>query len=223
MKLAVLAVLALAHRVDAKGCHETSYVVGFEHCSEFAEWSRDFDWPRIAIEFGGFDHRFESDRFALGSPDTSGEPAALHTNVTGTMLHIAVGLGPVIYVGGDVQGGGASIVSSLRGLPPDASFYVATHAIAGLHTELAHIELGAELAAGVHLEQFSVCTVGTDKCMNDISDTQTGFDLELRARVAMYVANHVSIGVMYSHSVVDTYDHMLVATLALHVRTLDGM
>ena len=41
--LVIAFVGAAAPRAHAKGCHETSNVVGYEHCSRFGSWSRDQD------------------------------------------------------------------------------------------------------------------------------------------------------------------------------------
>ena len=220
--IAVVLVAASVGRADAKGCHETSYVVGFEHCSEFGEWSRDSDAPRLWLELGMFDHHYQSHRFALGHREQIGdEPPSLRTNARGGLLRIAGAITRLVYVGGDLEVGDAFIESGLRGLPPaEAGDVGATHVFAGIHVEATRLSFASELAAGFRTEQFYACA---SAACTPLSAGQSQGELEARFRGELFLAGHVSTALTFAQSLLDSHDHQIIVTLAVHVRAIDGM
>ncbi len=220
--IAIAIVSASAGRADAKGCHETSYVVGFEHCSGFGEWSRDSDIPRLWIELGMFDHHYASHRFALGHTEQiDQEPSSLRTNTRGALLRIAGGLSRLFYVGGELEIGDAEIESGLRGLPPSGGGDAgALHAFAGLHAEVDRLSFATELATGFRSEAFYACA---SAACSQLSAGQNHGELEARFRGELFVAGGVSAALTFGQSLLDSRDHQIIVTLGFHIRAIDGM
>ncbi len=221
--IAIVIVAAGVGRADAKGCHETSYVVGFEHCSGFGEWSRDSDYPRIWLDLGYFDHHYPSHRFVLGHQELlDSEPASLRTDSRGGLLRVGVGLGRVFYVGGELELGGANVETGLLGKDPEEAVSVAVHGFAGVHTEIGHVSFAGELATGPRGEDYDACASQDQRCTT-LEAAQGHFDLEARARVELFVQGHVSVGAMFGQSLIESSNHELMLTVGLHIRALDGM
>jgi hypothetical protein len=214
----VIALVVAARPADAKGCHDSSAVVGYRHCTGFGPWSRDVDMPELVVDFGFLQHDFASGPFML---DGQRVPAAVATGASEGFMRILVGLGQVLYVGGEVGGG------VLRHVPPLAlgdthSVDVMSHALVGVHVSpLFRFSFGAELAAGGGVAELSICQV---KPCRD-SDVDEEFRAELEARVIgeVWITPQLSLGVGVGKSLRGSDDTMWMVFFGGHLVPMDRM
>ena len=202
-----VAMFAPSGSADAKGCHETSDVVGVEHCSSFGEWSRQSDAPRLFLELAYFHRELRS------LPVPFGPQQAFLTTDHGFAMRALYGLSPYLYSGIDLLGGvgapfGNGYTESL----------VSTHAIIGAHAAVFRVALGAELAGGGRIESFQARAT-----MSKRSDLQTRRELELRGTATLFSTERISFGLVAGHSLIDHGDYTLMISLGGHARARDGM
>jgi hypothetical protein len=225
MKLAVIAVIAvalIAARADAKGCHEHSDVVGFQHCSHFGMWSPDDPQnPRLWLELGDMTERFTLPSVSFVS-GTGVEGAAAHATASAVALRVLYGLDAIFYVGGEVAFGGLVEVPEQlpRRATSDGASFASTRAIAGAHTVVRRFALAAELAAGMRYYDIGACI--DDACMADPDVGHTRLEIDARARVDFLFSREGSIGVAVGNGLVDLGDHEVMVMLAVHIRAMDG-
>jgi len=217
--LVVIALVASVRAADAKGCHDSSAVLGYRHCTVFGAWSRDVDLPNLVVDFGFFQHDFVSGPFTLGSgtPD----PAARATGASEGSMRVLVGLGRVIYVGGEIGGG------VLRHVPPlaggdDHSADVMTHLIVGVHVSpVFRFSFGAELAAGGNIAQLSICQA--KPCPDNTVDDEARAELEARVIGELWITPQLSLGVGVGKSLRATDDTMWMVFVGGHLAPMDRM
>ena len=216
----VLAAVAGA-RAEAKGCHETSYVVGLQHCSWFGKWSRDADVPRLWIDLGYFHHAYTSQPYTLGAEamTTHETPNQFATSSSGIALRILGGIGDVFYTGLELQPGWIDKVPTVPGPIPNDNEYFGMHWIAGVHASLFRFAGSAELAAGFRYEDFSYCP--QKACISDASQDRR--ELDARARIDAFITPEFSIGAMFGKSLIDADDYSMMLNFSIHVRAMDGM
>jgi hypothetical protein len=222
MKLVVVALVLIAARAEAKGCHEHSDVVGFQHCSHFGEWSPDDpQMPRLWLELGNLTERFElpSVSFATG---TGVEGATTRATATALTLRVLYGFDATFYVGGELAFGG--LVDAPEQLPhratSDGADFVSTRVIAGAHATVRHFGFAAELAAGMRYYDIAACI--DDACMADPDVSHTRLEVDARARVDFFFSRVGSVGVAVGNGLVDRGDHEVMVMLVAHMRAMDG-
>ncbi len=221
-----LAAVAMPRIARAKGCHEVSDVVGLQHCSRFGMWSRDADVPRLWIDLGYFHERFQSEAFTPGAVAraTAPQPGALGTGVAGGSVRALVGIGRVVYTGGELLPGVVNDEPPVAGLQPTLGAMFGFHGVVGVHVERYRVALSAELATGFRVMQLGYCVPYTNcKSPDYWDDNQARLELQARARVDVYLAPYWSLGVGYGHSLVDRDDHLWMVSTAIHIRPMDGM
>jgi hypothetical protein len=221
-----IAILVATRPADAKGCHEVSDVVGLQHCSRYGLWSRDAEMPRLWVQVDYFHHRFMAAPFTLGTAalSTSPQPVDLSNVAEGAAFRTLVGIGPFLYVGGEMLVGGISQMPRIPGNQPNDSVYMGMHSVVGAHVERYRFALSGELAAGFRAAGWIYCVPGTDcKGVNDLSEMQAPWELQGRLRVDAYIHPNWSIGVTYGLGLLDSNDRMVMVGTAIHARVMDGM
>ncbi|HEY1548766.1 MAG TPA: hypothetical protein VGG28_13145 [Kofleriaceae bacterium] len=222
MKLVGLAVALIAARAEAKGCHEHSDVVGFEHCSHFGEWSPDDPQdPRMWIELGDLTERFVAPAVSFASGKAV-EGAAAHATATAATLRVLYAPDAIFYVGGELAFGGLVEVSEQlpRGATSDGTSFASTRVIAGAHVVVRNVALAAELTAGMRYYDVAACI--DDACMADPDVSHAQLEVNARARVDYFFSRAGSIGVAVGNGLVDRSDHDAMIVFAIHVRAMDG-
>ncbi len=222
MKLVIVALMLIAARADAKGCHEYSDVVGFQHCSHFGMWSPDDPQdPRLWLEIGDLTERFALPSVSFVS-GTGVEGATAHATATAVALRMLYGFDAIFYVGGELAFGGLVDVPEQlpRRATSDGADFVSTRAIAGAHTAVRGFELAAELAAGMRYYDIGACI--DDACMADPDVGHARLEIDARARVDFFFSRVGSIGVAVGNGLVDVGDHEVMIMLAAHIRAMDG-
>jgi hypothetical protein len=222
MKLVALVIALIAARADAKGCHEHSDVVGFQHCSHFGTWSPDDPQdPRLWLELGDITERFTLPSVSFVS-GTGVEGAAAHATAPAVALRGLYGLDATFYVGGEMAFGGLVDVSEQlpRGATSDGTDFLSPRAIAGAHTVVRRFALAAELAAGIRYYDIAACI--DELCMANPDVGHTRLAIDARARVDFFFSRAGSIGVAVGNGLVDLGDHEVMAVVAVHVRAMDG-
>jgi hypothetical protein len=223
MKWLVLAALLVSARpADARGCHERSHVVGYEHCTMFGLWSRDVDQPRLVLDVGYLHHRFTGEPFSLMSAARETMPATdLRTGASVPGVHrLLYSPGGLLYIGAEFGFGWLS-------RPPHVGADLSTsygvfHALVGAHVNpIWRVSLGAELAAGGRVESMSECT--SKPCPDSSELTQTSREIEARALVDLWMTPQLSLGVGYGRSLIADNDTTWMIYLGIHVRPMDGM
>ncbi|HEX4454815.1 MAG TPA: hypothetical protein VH143_28340 [Kofleriaceae bacterium] len=222
MKLVVLAVTLLAARADAKGCHEHSDVVGFQHCSHFGEWSPDDPQdPRLWLELGDLTERFVAPAvsFATG---TGVEGAASHVTSTAVALRVLYAPDAIFYVGGELAFGGLVELSEQlpRRATDDGAMFVSARVITGAHVIVRRFGFAAELASGLRHYDISACI--DDDCMANPDVGHTQLEVDARVRVDFFFSRMGSVGVVAGNGLVDRSDHEAMVMLAVHMRAMDG-
>jgi len=218
--LVVLALVAVAPRAEAKGCHEVSDVVGYHHCTRFAnDWSRESDAPRLSVDFGWFYHRFTMLPFALDATRATDSSSDFATTAHGVGVRVLGGIGHVLYTGLELDGGDNDTLPRPVGLQPTDGFYMSPNAVFGAHLfERVRIALSTELAGGVRFDSVYTCA----KCQGPVA-SEWRRQLEARVRVDAFIHPHVSFGFSYGHSLLDAGDQMWMLSIGIHGRTMDGM
>lgn len=219
--LVVLLVLALAGRAHAKGCHETSHVVGYEHCTWFGTWSRDTPVFPLWIEMTYYHHTFDAEPFTLDGAALATTSGDLATTANGPMFRVLAGR--LLYAG--LEGGGGWIGDLPRAygaMQPGFGGFMTGHVVGGAHVVLWRLGLGAEIAAGGRMTMLANCDKRTDPSCMQVQDMQTSRELAVRARADLFLAPQWSIGVVAGKSLIDANDRELLITTGFHVRALDG-
>lgn len=219
--LLVLLVIAIPVRAHAKGCHEVSSVVGYEHCSWFGTWSRDTPVFPFWLDLTYYHHSYASEPYSL-------EASAAHTAAPGDLATTAQGFlfrmlaGRLVYAGIELGGGALSTrPRALDGAMPAFGSAGEGHLIVGAHVALWRFGLGAELAAGGRFEVLASCDPHVAACMQ-ASDTQARRELELRVHADLFLTPRWSLGVLAGKSAIDAGDRELLIYTGIHVRALDG-
>jgi hypothetical protein len=218
--LVIALVAALAPRAHAKGCHEVSDVVGYEHCSRFGAWSRDQDMFPFHMEIGWIHQDFNARPFTL-----SDEPVARVAG-DGAFGTVADGVavrwlgGTRLFYGGfELDSSGLTNQPQFPGLPADGASW-SFLGVVGVHASLWRFAVGAELASGARVTLYSYC--GNEKeCA--LEDTQSVGVVDARVRVEMFPTQRWSVGVMYGHSLLEHDAQSLIVYTGFHLRALDGM
>jgi len=220
--VALVAGLALPRAVHARGCHETSDVVGYHHCSWFGvDWSRDADTPRLSFDIDYYFRHFEADPFSLGSAPlvATGGPTDFHATSSGEAWRVLVGFGHFVYTGVEIDGGSLDRVPRTVGTPVVEGLELAPYALAGVHLyERYRIAVSTELAAGFRYDDFEACN--TSDCP-DVSQWKP--DVQARVRADVFIHPHVSLGIGYGESVIDSNERIFMVGISLHGRAMDGM
>jgi len=222
VKTALVVVLALAipAHAHAKGCHEVSQVVGYEHCTWFGTWSRDTDvWP-FWMDIAYYQHSYTSEPFALDA-SARGDGGSLATTAQGGMMRMLAGR--IIYVGVEVGGGALTTLPTTgAGAQPHTGGEMEGHLIGGVHVSLWRLGLAAEVAFGGRAQMLATCDAKADPGCMPLQDLQARRELQLRAHVDLFLAPRWSLGVTLGKSVLDAGDQELLITTGIHVRALDG-
>ncbi len=191
---AVIAVVAAPRIASArpKTCIDTTAIVGREKCSRFGDWSRDASSLGLTFDLG-----YEYRSFVA-------TPLADHEiSASSVSLRVVDRIDHLLYAGGDVAMGGIDGVISTQ------TSYEQVHAILGARVVLFRLGLAIELAAG---GRFASTAATTD----------SRFAVEARARAEWFVVPYVSVAVTYGHSLIDRDDHMVMVSLGVHTRVMDG-
>jgi hypothetical protein len=224
--LIIIAIVALAHHADAKGCHESSDVVGYHHCSRFGYlWSRESDSPRFMFELGYFYHRFTANSLNLGDAPLvmQGTAPDMRTSAAGASMRFIGGLNHVLYTGLELDAGGNDILPKPFGAQPTDGLYMSPMLVFGAHViERYRVALSAELAGGFRYDDFFSCPESMPKCTGP-DDSQTRRQVEARARAEFFIHPHVTAVLTYGVSLIDSGDRMWMLGFGIHGRTMDGM
>lgn len=220
----MVAVCALGRPTAAKGCHETSHVVGREHCTRFGNWSRDQPGPALVIDVGFVRRSFQSAPFSLGTGSLTAAPthAELATISADPMAdRILVGIGDLFYAGADFSMGWLSTLP--RGSSPAAASGVLgeAHAIGGLHVALWRVSLGTELAFGGRITALAPERPPGATAAEATFATRR--EVEARATIDFWITPHLSLGGGVGKSLITTDDTRFFLYLGGHLRALDGM
>ena len=222
--VAALAVVAVGGRpAAAKGCHETSYVVGHEHCTRFGTWSRDQPGPALVIDIGFVRHRFESEPFSLGTGALTAAPTRgqLATVSADPMANrILFGIGRLFYAGADFDMGWLSTVPRGSGAPATSGILGEAHAIGGIHIAEWRVSVGAELAVG---GRFTALTPTTAMGQTVESTFATSREIEGRATIDFWMTPHLSLGAGVGKSLIATDDTRFFLYFGGHLKAMDGM
>ncbi len=218
--LIVAALLAGAHRADAKGCTERSDVIGYHHCTWYGTWSREVPVPRFWMELGYFRHSYTSEPFTLGAQAMTIAPERLATTAGGVEERFLYGLDHLFYTGLELQPGWIAHVPRTPGIAPNTLDYFGMHAVVGAHVELVRLALSAELAGGFRYEDFAYCK-SKSSCPYDAS--QTRGEVEARLRLDAFVLPQLSLGTSLGKSLIDSNDTTWTVTATIHMRAIDGM
>lgn len=219
--LACVAIAAAAPRAHAKGCHEVSNVVGYEHCSRFGAWSRDQPMFPLRFEWGWLHQDFPTHPFTL--PDVPiarvASERGMQNTVTDGVAMRYLGGNRLFYGGIELDTSGLVQEPQFAGLPASGvSWSIVT--IEGLHWSWWRFSLGAELATGLRVTVYSYCG---DQKSCALMDTEAGGVVEARVRAELFPTQHWSVGAMLGHSLIDATDRSFMVFTALHFRALDGM
>ena len=222
MKLVAIALLAIASRAEAKGCHERSDVVGFQHCGHFGTWSPDDpQMPRLWLELGDLTERFVAPT-AIFTGNTASEGAAAQAIATGAVLRILGGLDDHVYVGGEASIG--TLVETPQvlgaGITSDGTDFISLRAVSGAHVAVRHMLLAVELATGLRYYDIGACIDA--KCMSAPDLGHDRFEIDARARVDYFISREFSIGFAIGNGLVDRGDRSAMITIATHFRAMDG-
>jgi hypothetical protein len=129
-------------------------------------------------------------------------PLADHElDATGGTLRVVDRLDSVFYAGGDVGVGGLASTAQTS--------YDEIHVILGARVVLFRLGLAVELAAGGGVAETETAT-------------DARFSVEARARAEWFVLPYVSVAVTYGHSIIDRDDQMMMVSLSVHTRVMDG-
>ncbi len=222
--VAALAIIAVAGRAAAaKGCHETSHVVGHEHCTRFGNWSRDQPGPALVIDIGFVRHRFQSEPFSLGTGALSVAPTRgdLATVSADPMANrILVGIDGLFYAGADFDMGWLSTVPRGSGTPAASGVLGEAHAIGGVHIAEWRVSVGAELAIG---GRFTALAPTAPPGVVVESAFATRRELEARATIDFWITPHLSLGGGFGKSLITTDDTRFFLYLGGHLKAMDGM
>jgi hypothetical protein len=217
----VFAVAVLAPRAHAKGCHEVSRVVGYEHCFRFGGWSRDENLFPFRLEIGWIHQSFTAQPFTLPTGSVARE-----STDTGSLGTITDGASVRWLGGGRLVYGGLEMDTSAFDREPQVSNLPAGGAswsflgVFGLHVSLWRFSVGAEVAAGARETLFSYC--GDQRsCAQE--QVESAGQVEGRLRFEVFPVPNWSLGVMYGHSMIDADAQSLMVFTGLHFRALDGM
>ncbi|MBV8762191.1 MAG: hypothetical protein JO257_33175 [Deltaproteobacteria bacterium] len=220
--LVIVALLAVSVRAYAKGCHETSQVVGYEHCTWFGTWSRDTPVFPLWFELTYYRHAFTAQPYTLDGAALSTTPGDDLTAISGgPMFRILAGR--LLYAG--LEGGGgwlSTLPHSYGATQPGWGGYMSGHIVGGAHVVLWRFGLGAELAAGGRWAVLANCNAKADPMCMQVQSSQTSREVELRARADIFIVPQWSLGVVVGKSLLDDNDHELLITTGFHVRALDG-
>lgn len=218
LAMAAVAVAAVATHAHAKGCHEVSHVVGYEHCTRFGTWSRDQDIPAIRIEWGWIEHRFDARPFQLPTePLLRTQDGSLETVANGFAHRILYGA-PLIYGGLELQAAGLTTQPIFPGLPP-TGVSVAALGVVGAHASLGRFAGALEVAGGARYTGYTYCA--TKNCALYVD--QGAGELEARARFDVFLGQQLSFSFAYAHSVIDRDDSSVFVFFGIHIRPMDGM
>jgi hypothetical protein len=220
------ALLGATHVAHAKGCHETSKVVGLEHCSRFGDWSRDQHVPALWVDVGGGQHHYLSDPFTLHTTQLqSAQLGATDLSTTETSpfdVRILGGIGGIFYTGLELGGGFLTTKPRYDGVTPTTGGGGELLAVAGVHVGIWRFSVGGEVAAGEHgLTMMPDC--GGATCPKTDETTQSHRELEMRANADLWITPHYSLGASVGKSLVDPDDARFMIYLGIHVRAFDGM
>jgi hypothetical protein len=218
----VIAVLGAAPSADAKGCHEHSDVVGFQHCSHFGEWSPDDpNGPRVWVEIGDVTERFAA-REAVFANAMAAEGAMSAMTANAFVMRVLYGFDRWFYAGGELELGGLvqAPVVTMAGMPRDGNSFFSMHAVAGVHTRVRRFVIAAELAGGFGSYDISACTAPSCDHIVDVGHTLA--DVDARLRVDYFLPRFISIGVAVGNGLVDRDDRDVMVMLAVHARAMDG-
>lgn len=212
---AVASLAAIAARADAKGCHERSWVVGYEHCSRFGDWSRDQDVIPMVVEAGWLHRDYTIDPFQL-----SGGRSAPAQRVIGNGFVLRVlGGTRIFYTGVEFD------YAYLTQAPDFANTNPITEelgvlAVAGAHASLWRLAGGIEFVAGYQHTTLDYCPTNAD-CADEIgqSEGQVG----ARAHATLFLTPHLSAGVAYGHSLIERGDSTVMLTIGGHFAAIDAM
>jgi hypothetical protein len=210
----------------AKGCHEISDVLGYQHCSRYGLWSRDADTPRMWIDLGFFHRNFAADPTELGyaaRSTTATTPIDPNSTANGFDWRIVGALSRVVYVGGESQWGWINEGPALAADSGPGGPYFGFHALAGAHVEKYRFALAGELAAGVRLDELVYCLTPTCKGAGQLTAGQARRELEARGRLDFFFSPEVSLGFGYGRSVIERGDSMWMINMSVHGRAMDGM
>ncbi|HEY1817986.1 MAG TPA: hypothetical protein VGG74_36840 [Kofleriaceae bacterium] len=220
--LVIIAIIAsLAPRAHAKGCHEVSRVVGYEHCFRFGGWSRDEAVFPLQLDLGWFHQSFMARPFTITTEAPgreSIEPSTLGAITDGLSMR---------FLGGSrlVYGGLEMDTSALENMPlipdlPESGASWSFLGVFGLHASLWRFTVGAEVAAGARIALFSYCDGGKACAQEDVQSLGV---VDGRVHFEVFPHPNWSLGVMYGHSLLDANDQSFMLYTGLHFRAIDGM
>jgi hypothetical protein len=227
MKWAVVlaVVAAMTARAHAKGCHERSHVVGYQHCGRFGEWSPDTDAPLLWVDIGELTERFDTHASEVVGGDVV-HGGLTHATGVGFAVRVLVGwrVAPrlALYAGGEAEAGGLVDRSELLvGALDRESDFFAAHAVAGARTVVGRIGLASELAAGGRYAGVigcidAACKVGADA-------TGSRGELDVRVRADYWFASVGSVGVALGQNLFDANNREVLAVVTVHGRAWDGL
>jgi hypothetical protein len=174
MKWLVALALALPRLAEASHCHETSHVVGREHCSRFGTWSTGFP---LWWEFGAVALRFDPKPIdGKSAAMANGEPAIYHVvgapgdnrpiSALGFRLRHTLAFGRHFYFGGEFDWasitGGPRLVTDVAArtttvtMTGEMGGLVAENKLlVGVHETFGLVTLAAELGPGVRMAVYS--------------------------------------------------------------------
>ena len=219
--LALAIIAGAAPRAHAKGCHEVSAVVGYEHCSRFGAWSRDQPVIPLRFEFGVLHQVYSTRPFVLSGASAarvateSGMPNTITDGVSSRYL-----AGNRLFYGGlEIDTGALMQQPQFPDVPPGGVAW-SLLTIEGVHVSLWRLSVGAELATGLRVTTYSYCG---DQKSCALSDTEATAEVEARVRVEMFPAEKWSVGFLFGHSLLDATDRSFMVYTGIHFRALDGM
>ena len=223
--LALLLVAAATTPARAKGCHEHSDVVGYQHCGRFGAWSPDYVAPLLWAELADLTERWATHATDLvDGRTTQGGPT--HETATAVALRVSGGwrIAPrlALYTGGELAVGGlVARPDQLDGGLDRTSEFFAAHALVGARTIVGRLGLAVELAAGGRYDGVVACPDAT--CAHFVYATAGHGELDARARVDYWFASLGSVGVAIGQSLVDRSDRELMVAVTVHSRVWDGL
>jgi hypothetical protein len=221
----LLVVTAAATPAHAKGCHEHSNVVGYQHCGHFGAWSPDDDGPLLWVDLGYLGERFDAPASAVVDGKVVHDGTS-HVTAAAFVTRISGGwrLAPRLaaYVGGELAVGALPERPDILvgGLDRTSELFAA-HAIVGLRAVAGRIGPAVEVAAGGRYDGVIACA--DTMCARDVYATGGRGELDARVRVDYWFASQGTIGIAVGQSLVDPSDRELLATLTIHSRVWDGL
>jgi hypothetical protein len=220
--LVIIAIVAsLAPRAHAKGCHEVSRVVGYEHCFRFGGWSRDEHVFPLRLEVGWIHQDFMAKPLMLSGDAvarTAGDADSLATVADGVAVRW-LGGGRLVYGGLEMDTSGLEREPQVPDLPASGASW-SFLGVFGVHASLWRFAFGVEVAAGSRITLFSYC--GDQKSCPQ-QDTQFAGVIDGRVRAEVFPVPNWSLGVIYGHSMFDASAQSFIVYTGLHFRALDGM